>query len=317
MAEAKLWWDGSSWATSSKNAVSESWTGNHQLGVSHSISIVAYDDFTIKMSQSGSAYQTAAIYNNVYTSTNSVAVTSGSATIGSGNFSDADVTNYSTFSYSGSLGAAGNASGSVYYSGSHTFSGTIEPTTPFYKVTYNANGGSGAPSATKGVKGFATTLSATTPTRTNHTFLGWATSSSSHTKDYSAGATVSARSTDLTLYAVWRPAVFIQPGEGTKITFNGTAYTSNATIKNLTWGNSYTLLVEPLAGWIIKTQSHPNGSVTLNADETTISATGQRVGCHIDDGDNWVQAVIYYDNGVSWEMIQAYVDDGASWTLAY
>jgi len=318
MATAKLWWNGSSWSTSSAYWKNESKNGNNQLGASHWIQIVAYDDFTIKMSQGHGGYQTASIYSSVAVDSDSISVKSGGTTIGTGVFSNANVTSYSYFSYSGDIGVIGYENWTSHYSGSISFSGSTTISAPFYSVTYNANGGSGAPSTTKGVKGFATTLSATIPTRANHTFLGWSTSDSAHTADYSAGGAVSARSSDLALYAVWMPTVFITADEGVTITFNGTSYTNeSATVQGLTWGNEYALLVTPNAGWIVKTQSHPNGDLEIGADEITITATGQRVGCHIDDGDNWVQAVIYYDNGEEWEMIQAYYDDGASWNLVY
>ena len=317
MATAKLWWNGSSWVTSSTYWVNESKQGNYQLAAGHNSQIVAYDDFTIKMAQGVSGYQTASIYNNVYWD-GSITVTSGGATIGSNVFSNRDVTAYSSFSYSGTIYVYGNAGGTVYSAGGQSFSGSTTISNPFYNVTYNANGGTSAPSATKGVKGFATTLSATIPTRANHTFLGWATSADAHTANYSAGGSVAARSDDLVLYAVWMPTVFISADEGVTIRFNGVDYTNQtATVAGLTWGQSYPLLVSPNAGWIVKTQSHPNGNVEVAADEITITATGQRVGCHIDDGTQYVQAVMYLDTGSDWQMVQAYYDDGTDWNLVY
>lgn len=71
-------------------------------------------------------------------------------------------------------------------------------------VSYNANGGSGAPSATYF---YGTTenivLSSTSPTRTGYTFLGWATSSSASTAAYSPGQNIGTRTSSLVLYAVW------------------------------------------------------------------------------------------------------------------
>ncbi|MBQ7399924.1 MAG: InlB B-repeat-containing protein [Clostridia bacterium] len=70
-----------------------------------------------------------------------------------------------------------------------------------YLVSYNANGGSGAPSAQTKVYGTNLTLSSTIPTREGYTFKGWATSASGSVA-YAAGATYSANSA-VTLYAVW------------------------------------------------------------------------------------------------------------------
>lgn len=71
-----------------------------------------------------------------------------------------------------------------------------------YSVSYNANGGSGAPSSQTKTYGVALTLSSVKPTRTNYTFKGWATSASSTTVKYTAGGSYTANSA-VTLYAVW------------------------------------------------------------------------------------------------------------------
>jgi uncharacterized repeat protein (TIGR02543 family) len=72
-----------------------------------------------------------------------------------------------------------------------------------YIITYDANGGSGAPSSQTKVHGTSLTLSSTTPTRTGYTFLGWSTSNSATSATYQAGATYTGNAT-VTLYAVWR-----------------------------------------------------------------------------------------------------------------
>ena len=72
-----------------------------------------------------------------------------------------------------------------------------------YTVSYNANGGSGAPAAqTKNVS-VALTLSSTVPTRTGHSFVGWGTSAGATTPAYTAGGTYSTDA-NITLYAIWR-----------------------------------------------------------------------------------------------------------------
>ena len=72
-----------------------------------------------------------------------------------------------------------------------------------YTVSYNANGGSGAPSSQTKTYGQTLKLSTTVPTRTNYTFLGWSTSSSATSATYSAGANYTANSA-AKLYAVWK-----------------------------------------------------------------------------------------------------------------
>lgn len=85
-----------------------------------------------------------------------------------------------------------------------SFNVTI-PAVNSYTVSYNANGGTGAPSSQTKWKDQALTLSATKPTRTNYTFLGWSISSSATTATYSAGGSYTDNK-NATLYAVWKLA---------------------------------------------------------------------------------------------------------------
>lgn len=71
-----------------------------------------------------------------------------------------------------------------------------------YTVTYNANGGTGAPAKQTKTYGVTLTLSGTKPTRTNYTFKGWGTSASATTVTYAAGASYTSNAA-ITLYAVW------------------------------------------------------------------------------------------------------------------
>lgn len=80
-----------------------------------------------------------------------------------------------------------------------------------YTVSYNANGGSGAPSNQTKTYGTTLTLSSTRPTRasvveeettTTYTFKGWGTSKSATTASYQPGGSYT-KNADITLYAVW------------------------------------------------------------------------------------------------------------------
>lgn len=71
-----------------------------------------------------------------------------------------------------------------------------------YTITYNANGGSGAPASQTKTYGSKLTLSSTKPTRTGYTFKGWGTSASATTVAYAPGAAYTANA-KVTLYAVW------------------------------------------------------------------------------------------------------------------
>lgn len=98
------------------------------------------------------------------------------------------------------------------YGGTKTASGSISVAAKTsYKVTYNANGGSGAPSQQTKWHGTNLTLSTTKPSRTGYTFKGWATSASGSVA-YAAGASYTANAA-VTLYAVWQAVTY-------KVTYN-------------------------------------------------------------------------------------------------
>lgn len=77
------------------------------------------------------------------------------------------------------------------------------PDPPRYTVSYNANGGSGAPGSQTKIHGQSLTLSGTRPTRTGYSFVRWDTSSSGNGTPYSPGA-VFTGNYSLTLYAIWK-----------------------------------------------------------------------------------------------------------------
>lgn len=81
-----------------------------------------------------------------------------------------------------------------------------------YTVKYNANGGSGAPTAQTKVHGAPITLSESVPTRANYDFAGWSLLADGTATDYAPGD-VYAENISVTLYAVWRPHSY-------KITFD-------------------------------------------------------------------------------------------------
>ena len=85
------------------------------------------------------------------------------------------------------------------------------PALATYQVSYNANGGSGAPSAQTKTYGVTLKLSTTKPTRTGYSFQGWATSSGGSVA-YAAGANYTANAA-VTLYAVWKANTY-------KVTYN-------------------------------------------------------------------------------------------------
>lgn len=119
---------------------------------------------------------------------------------------------------------------------------TTNETDYSYTLSYNANGGSGAPSAQTGSNtatspSYTFTVSNTAPTRTGYTFLGWSTSSSATAASYSGGSSITVTSSGTTtLYAVWKINTYTVTynkgsyGSGTNTTDTKT-YNVNLTLK--------------------------------------------------------------------------------------
>ena len=124
-------------------------------------------------------------------------------------------------------------------SGIDRVGGTMTATTSYtvpkldsYTVSYNANGGTGAPSAQIKYYGKNITLSATKPTRTGYTFQGWATSAGGAVA-YQPGATYSANA-GITLYAKWTAITYA-------VYYNGDGGTNIPSTQTKTYGVNLTL----------------------------------------------------------------------------
>lgn len=91
---------------------------------------------------------------------------------------------------------------SLTYTGTTSADITV-PAKPSYAVRYNANGGTGAPSAQTKWYGETLTLSSTRPTRTDFAFLRWNTNSAGSGTSYASGASYTANAA-ATLYAQWQ-----------------------------------------------------------------------------------------------------------------
>ena len=102
-----------------------------------------------------------------------------------------------------------------------------------YTITYNANGGSGAPSSQTKWKNQTLTLSSTKPTRTGYSFLGWSTSSTATTATYAAGGSYTANAA-ATLYAVWKANTYT-------VKYNANGGTGAPANQTKTYGKALTL----------------------------------------------------------------------------
>lgn len=129
----------------------------------------------------------------------------------------------------GSINA--NYTGSNYYSST---AGAISytPPKPTYTISYDANGGDGAPSSQTKTYGTNLVLSYVVPTREGYHFEGWAENASASSAIYQPSGSFT-KNANTTLYAVW-----ILNEEVITFDANGGAYEDGETIKDVVynWG---------------------------------------------------------------------------------
>lgn len=138
-----------------------------------------------------------------------------------------------------------------------------------YTVSYNANGGSGAPGSQTKTYGVNLTLSSTKPTRTNYNFKGWGTSASSTSVAYAAGATYKGNAS-ITLYAIWELA-YTKPritNASVKRCYSGGTASSAGTYIGVTfsWATDKTVSAIELY--------YKKSTVSSWSSATTVSASG-------------------------------------------
>ena len=187
-------------------------------------------------------------------------------------------------------GWATSASGSVVYASGANYTANASVTlyavwkAITYTVKYNANGGSGAPSSQTKTYGVTLTLSSTIPTRTSvedngtlteYTFKGWATSSTSTSVAYKAGASYTANAA-ITLYAVWSRTISVNLYDISYNTNGGSDVISQIKTKGETLMLRNTIPVKSgytFAGWGLSadstTASYSAGS-NFTLDEDTV-----------------------------------------------
>lgn len=137
------------------------------------------------------------------------------------------------------------------------------PAKASYTISYNANGGSGAPSSQTKYYGTNITLSAAKPTRTGYTFKGWATSSSGSVS-YSAGASYTANAS-VTLYAVWSAVTYT-------VSYN-TNGGSTVSSQTKTYGTALTLAAAPTkTNYTFKGWATTNGGNVVYAAKASYTA---------------------------------------------
>lgn len=160
------------------------------------------------------------------------------------------------------------------------------PDPPVYTISYNANGGTGAPGSQTKNYNVNLTLSSAVPTRTGYDFLGWGNNSTSYVS-FQPGGTYTANAS-ATLYAVWRVKTFtlsLSQGAGTSLTVKRTSSPLGqqpiGTVSNggtICYNDVLTVTASANTGYtslVIKaggTNITSNPSVTVTSD-VTISTT--------------------------------------------
>lgn len=112
---------------------------------------------------------------------------------------------YSYYTISGVINMTSDGNGQYHYTlnqNSANYTMTIKTSRAQYTVSYNANGGTGAPSSQTKYGGVNLTLSSTRPTRDGYTFQKWNTKADGTGTNYDPSTTYTANAA-LTLYAIW------------------------------------------------------------------------------------------------------------------
>lgn len=171
-------------------------------------------------------------------------------------------------------GWATSAGGSVAYQPGDSYAANSAVTlyakwTPIsVTLSYNANGGTGAPASQTKVYDTPLKLQTGTPTRTGYTFKGWATTqarANAGTVDYSAGGTYSANSTsNITLWAAWSPNPYA-------VTYNANGGSGAPASQTKYHGTNLTLQpgVPVKAGWLFRGWATSEANATARKNSGT------------------------------------------------
>lgn len=188
-------------------------------------------------------------------------------------------TGYTFVNWKASNGTTYNPGGTYSANAGTTMTAQWKANT--WTVSYNANGGSGAPGNQTKTYGVNLTLSSTKPTRSGYTFNGWNTKSDGSGTNYASGATYTANAA-VTLYAKWTANTYT-----VSYNANGGSQTTDAA-KNYPIGSTKT------------TRSYNASGDLYNTTTFGLSRTGY----HLNDGQEWNRAAngsgTSYDHDVSY-----------------
>lgn len=191
------------------------------------------------------------------------------------------------------------------------------PALSSYSVSYNANGGSGAPRKQTKYYGQTLKLSTTRPTRTGYTFAGWGTSANDTSVDYAPGANYTANAS-VTLYAVWTRNTY-------EVTFNANGGTINGNelyTKSVGYNDSIGTIPTAIKEYaeFVEWNTSATGAGTKVTEGTRITAaltayaiwkTGSVV--YVKSGGTWKRGTVYIKTGGTWTRGTPYARSNGTW----
>lgn len=173
-----------------------------------------------------------------------------------------------------------------------------------YTVSYNANGGSGAPSNQTKTYGVTLTLSNTKPTRTGYTFSAWNTAQNGSGTSYAPGGSYTANAA-VTLYAQWTVNTYV-------VTFDAQGGSVTPASKSVTYGQPYGSLPVPVRagyrfdGWFTVatggTQVTAETVVTVTAAQTLYAHWTVQSIVHVKGADGAMHDGVVYVKGADGAM---------------
>lgn len=252
---------------------------------------VTYDDLTLyAVWEAEKRYYYAYLYYNANggsgaPSTQSASIYASSAT-GSKSFTISSTqpsrSGYTFLGWSTSSGASSasyqpGGTISVSYDASKTLYAVWKVVSYTSTLSYNANGGTGAPSAQtytgSSTSSHTFTISSTEPTRSGYEFLGWSTSSTATSASYQPGSTISVSyNGSKTLYAVWQEVPVevdrgtIASGDTVRILVDEV---SKLTISIAASAGAYMQAVSG-ESWVVYDTARGTGIVTATPTETGV-----------------------------------------------
>lgn len=176
-----------------------------------------------------------------------------------------------------------------------------------YTVSYNANGGSGAPGSQTKAQDITLKLSTATPTRTGYTFNGWNTNNSGTGTNYAAGANYTANA-NVTLYAKWT-AVNYTIG----YTLNGGSVSTNPTSYTIAT-NTITLNNPTKDGYTFKGWTGSNGNTPQTSVQIAKGSTGNKT--YTANWEKLTYTITYDYAGGSGFNVESYDVETATFQLA-